>query len=103
MINIIRHHILVTLDDATEADEAYRRAKAIGIELALDKRIQDAVEYGTVVQVGPTAYKDLGFNESPVKVGDRVSLTRYTGKKVADSDGKVYHLFNDDDVLCIVK
>lgn len=94
------HHILVKMDDATEADEVYSRAKAMGIELALDKRVQDAVEYGVIVQVGPTAYKDLGFTECPVKEGDRVSLTKYTGKKVVDTDGTLYYLFNDDDILC---
>ena len=31
MIRILLHHILVKLDDATEADETYRRAKALGI------------------------------------------------------------------------
>ena len=45
MIRILLHHILVKLDDATEADEIYKRAKAAGIHLELDKREQKAVEY----------------------------------------------------------
>lgn len=102
-IKLLLHHILVKLDDATEADEMYKRAKAAGIELALDKREQAAVEYGTVIQVGPTAYTALGGDRNNLSVGDRVSLTRYTGKKVVDTDGKEYHLFNDDDVLCIIE
>ena len=102
-IKLLRHHLLIKLDDATEADEMYKRAKAVGIELALDKREQAAVEYGTVVQVGPTSYKDFGFEQSPVKVGDRVSLTRYSGKRVVDSDGSEYLIFNDEDVLCIIE
>ena len=101
-IRLLMHHVLVKLDDATEADETYRRAKAIGIELQLDKRVQDAVEYGTVIQVGPTAYKDYGFETSPVKDGDRVSLTRYTGKKVVD-DGVEYHIYNDGDILAVIE
>lgn len=103
MIRILLHHILVKLDDATEADETYRRAKSLGIELALDKREQQAVEYGTVIQVGPTAYRDLGRDPSIVKVGDRVSVTRYAGKKVCDSDGQEYMLFNDQDILCVIE
>lgn len=102
-IKILLHHILVKLDDATEADEVYKRAKDLGIHLELDKRVHEAVEYGTVVQVGPTAYKDYGLETSPVKVGDRVSLTRYSGKKVVDIDGKTFYLFNDNDVLCTIE
>lgn len=101
-IKVLLHHILVKMDDAIEADETYRRAKAIGIHLELDKRVHEAVEYGTVVQVGPTAYKDFGLNECPLKGGDRVSLTKYSGKKVVDTDGKDYYLFNDSDILAIV-
>ena len=97
------HHILVKLDDATEADEVYKRAKACGLHLELDKREKQAVEYGTVILVGPTAYTDLGADPSIVKVGDRVSLTRYSGKKVVDSDGEEYMLFNDSDVLCVIE
>ena len=99
-IKVLLHHVLIKLDDAVEADEVYSRAKALGIELALDKRVHEAVEYGTVVQVGPTAYKDFGLDECPLKGGDRVSLTRYSGKKVVDTDNQVYYLFNDSDVLC---
>ena len=101
-IKILLHHILVKLDDAVEADDVYARAKAAGIHLELDKRVHEAVEYGTVVQVGPTAYKDYGRDSSILKEGDRVSLTRYSGKKVVDTDNTTYYLFNDSDVLCII-
>ena len=102
MIRILLHHILIKLDDATEADETYRRAKALGIHLELDKRVHDAVEYGTVVRICPTAYKDLGADPNCLQIGDRVSLTKYSGKKVVDSDGTEYLLFNDSDILCII-
>lgn len=102
-IRLLTHHVLVKLDDATEADETYKRAKALGIELALDKREQQAVEYGVIKQVGPTSFIDLGADPSLVKVGDRVSLTRYSGKKVVDSDGVEYLIFNDSDILCVIE
>ena len=102
-IKLLLHHVLVKLDDATEADETYRRARAAGIELALDKRVQDAVEYGTVVQVGPTAFIDYGRRPDILKGGDRVSLTRYSGKSVVDSDGSKYVLVNDQDILCVIE
>lgn len=102
MIRILLHHILVKLDDATEADETYRRAKALGIHLELDKRVHDAVEYGTVIRIGPTAYKDLGADPNCLQIGDRVSITKYSGKKIIDTDQQEYLLLNDSDVLCVI-
>ena len=101
-IKILLHHVLLKLDDATEADEVYKRAKACGIELQLDKREAAAVEFGVVVQVGPTAFVDLGGDSSTISVGDRVSFVRYAGKKITDSDGTEYQLVNDADILCCV-
>lgn len=102
-IKILLHHVLIKLDDATEADEIYRRAKSAGIELALDKREQKAVEYGTVVQIGPTAFIDYGRDPTILKVGDRVSLNRYSGKSVVDKDGSEFVLVNDQDILCVIE
>lgn len=101
MIKLIRHHVLVKLDDATEANEIYRRAKAAGIHLELDKREKAAVEIGTVIQVGPTAFVDLGVPINSVKEGDRVSFARYAGKSIVD-DGVEYFILNDDDILAVI-
>ena len=103
MIKILLHHILVKLDDATEADDTYKRAKAAGIMLELDKREQAAVEYGTVVKIGPTAFKDLGRDPTILKEGDRISFARYSGKSLKDSDGTEYLLLNDQDVLVVIE
>lgn len=104
MIKIIRHHVLIQLDDAVEADDLLRRAREVGIDLStLDKREKEAVELGTVVQVGPTAFKDFGFDTPPIKVGDKVSLVKYSGKKVKDTDGTVYFIHNDEDILAVVE
>ena len=103
MIKILLHHILVKLDDATDADDMYKRAKAAGIHLELDKREQAAVEYGTVVQVGPTAFKDLGRDPTILNRGDRISFARYSGKSIKDSDGTEYLLLNDQDVLVVIE
>ena len=103
MIKILLHHILVKLDDATEADQDLKRAKAVGIILELDKREQAAVEYGTVVKIGPTAFKDLGRDPTILKEGDRISFARYSGKSLKDSDGTEYLLLNDQDVLVVIE
>ena len=61
------------------------------------------MEYGTVVQVGPTAYLDHGRDPSIIKIGDRVCLNRYSGKEVLDKDDKKYLIINDSDILCIIE
>ena len=103
MIKILLHHILVKLDDAIEADQDLKRAKAAGIILELDKREQAAVEYGTVVKIGPTSFKDLGRDPTILKEGDRISFARYSGKSIKDSDGTEYLLLNDQDVLVVIE
>ena len=103
MIKILLHHILVKLDDATEADQDLKRAKAAGIILELDKREQAAVEYGTVVKIGPTAFVDYGRDSTILKEGDRISFARYSGKSLKDSDGTEYLLLNDADVLVVIE
>ena len=102
-IKILLHHILAKLDDATEADDTYKRAKAAGIVLELDKREQAAVEYGTVVKIGPTAFQDYGRDATILKEGDRISFARYSGKSIKDSDGTEYVLLNDSDVLVVIE
>ena len=103
MIKILLHHVLVKPDEATEADQDLKRAKAAGIILELDKREQAAVEYGTVVKIGPTAFTDLGRDPTILKEGDRISFARYSGKSLKDSDGTEYLLLNDQDVLVVIE
>lgn len=102
-IKILLHHVLVKQDEATEADDTYKRAKASGIILELDKREQAAVEYGTVVQVGPTSFLDYGRDPTILKEGDRVSFARYSGKSIKDSDNEEYVLLNDSDILVVIE
>ena len=103
MIKILLHHVLVKTEDATDADQDLKRAKAAGIILELDKREQAAVEYGTVVKIGPTSFKDLGRDPTILKEGDRISFARYSGKSIKDSDGTEYLLLNDQDVLVVIE
>lgn len=103
MIKLLTHHVLVKTADVTEEDEHFRRAKAAGIELPQLKREQQAVEYGTVVNVGPTAFVDYGRDPTILKVGDRISFARYSGKSIKDSDDTEFLLLNDSDVLVVIE
>jgi chaperonin GroES len=102
MIELLLHHVLLEPTDVEEADEVIRSAKALGIHVELDKREKRAVEFGTVVAVGPTAFIDYGRDPSILKKGDKVSFARYSGKEIKD-EGKSYLLLNDQDVLCVIK
>jgi chaperonin GroES len=58
------------------------------------------VDKGTVMALGSTAYMADQLGGEPwVKVGDKVVWARYAGKPVEDSDGTLYHLINDEDIL----
>ena len=97
MIKLLLHQVLVSLDEP-------ETKTASGIIISIDeKKERAAVEYGTVVQVGPTAFKDYGRDPSILKGGDRISLNRYAGKSIKDSDGKDFVIINDVDVLAIIE
>lgn len=97
MITLLLHTVLVKLDDI-------ETTTASGIILALDeKKERKAVEYGTVIQVGPTAFTDYGRDPTILEGGDRVSLNRYSGKSIVDTDGVEYVIINDVDILCKVE
>ena len=97
-IQLILHQLLVDPDKAESITPG-----GIVIPEPTVERERKAVEYGTVVQVGPTAYKDYGRENDAVKVGDRVCMIRYSGKEVKDTDGHKYIIINDIDILCIIK
>lgn len=97
MIKLLLHTILVKLDEP-------ETKTASGIIIAIDeKKERKAVEYGTVVQVGPTAFLDYGRDPSILKGGDRISLNRYSGKSIVDVDGTEYVVVNDQDILAIIE
>ena len=96
MIKLLLHTVLVKLDEP-------ELKTASGIIISVDeKKERKAVEYGTVIQVGPTAFKDYGRDSTILKEGDRISLNRYAGKGVVDSDEQEYVVVNDIDVLCVI-
>jgi len=91
-------HAVVILPDSVEQTSA----GGIIIPEQVTERERKAVEYGTVVRVGPRAFMDYGRGPDILSTGDRVSYARYAGKTVTDTDGKEYLLVNDQDILCLV-
>lgn len=105
MLTPLIHRIIVKQEKLTETDKVYRQAAALGIEIPeheSNKRAQASVDKGTVVSIGPTAFRDYN-TDCPVKVGDFVAFARYSGKIIRDPDDEEdYVLLNDEDLVCII-
>jgi len=97
MITPLLHRILLKLNDVEK-----KTASGIVIPESVTEKERKAVEIGTVVALGATAFKDFGGDEATLKVGDKVIIARYSGKEVQDGDDK-FIVVNDEDVLCIIK
>jgi co-chaperonin GroES (HSP10) len=100
------HRIVVKQQLLHEANPEHKRLTALGLVVAeteSKKREQAGVDQGTVVAIGPTAFKDFGV-DSPIKPGDTIAFAKYSGKVVTDPDDeKQYVILNDEDVVCLVK
>ena len=103
MLKVCGHRVLVKVPDVEEVDDVIKRAKAVGIELSIDKKAEQlAVDRGTVVQIGQTAFKDFG-GEAWCSVGDEVFFSRYGGKVLEDPYSKEkYTCLNDEDIVAII-
>jgi len=103
MLKVCGHRVLVKVADLEEVDDIYSRAKRAGIELQIDKKAEQlAIDRGTVVQIGHTAFKDFG-GDAWCNVGDEVFFSRYGGKVLEDPYTKEkYTLLNDEDVLAVI-
>ena len=98
MIVPLLHTVLIKPDDVET-----KTASGIVIPDMVTDKERKAMEYGTVVTVGPRAFIDYGRDPTILKGGDRVSYTRYSGKTIKDFDGVEYVLANDIDILAILK
>jgi chaperonin GroES len=96
-IKPVLHRVLVLPDPVEEKTTS-------GIILALDKREEAAVERGTVVLVGSTAYKEFGTLsiDQGVVPGARVTFAKYAGKTIKDGDVK-YIMLNDEDIVGVLE
>lgn len=104
------HRVLVQPDKLFNIDKTFKKAMEAGIaipEIEELKREEAAIESGTVLAIGNTAYKDFG-GDPWCAVGDRIYFARYAGKRLPDPEApsdttKWVLLLNDEDVCVIVK
>lgn len=104
-IKPILHRILVKPDKLEDKDKLFAAAKAAGIQFEFSNersREQQAIDTGTVLDFGPTVFKDFGA-DNPLKIGDNVVFAKYGGKSIEDPETKQrYVLLNDEDVIAIL-
>jgi co-chaperonin GroES (HSP10) len=100
MIKALGFRVLVDKDEP-------ETTTAGGIVLAIDEKLEKhKVNTGTVLSIGPNAFKAYGKDYSGApwcSVGDKVIFSRYAGVIVVDPDtAKEYTLLNDDDIAAAV-
>jgi len=101
------HRILIKPDPVKEQVEVPNSLKEGGFEVVkpadLERREEAGTQIGTVVQVGPTAFRAFDGTDPNwrpwCKPGDRVIFTRYAGKFVEDPVTKEkFFVINDEDI-----
>lgn len=100
MIVPLGHRLLVKPEKIEDVDDTFAKAKKAGLfipELEARKE-QIAVDRGTVVSMGSTAFVDFGGTPW-CNIGDKVAYTRYGGKLLKDRDGEEYIILNDEDII----
>jgi len=105
MITPLLHRIIILQNKLEETNKDYVRAAQAGLIIPdhPDKsRAQAGVDTGTVVSIGPTAYRDFN-TDVPIKVGDTIAFARFSGKTVIDpTDDVEYVALNDEDVIVVL-
>lgn len=113
------HRVIVKQDDLEEYDHVRASAAKAGVYLLKDheeaQRAQNGLDRGTVVGVGPDAWRQFYLNCHPedafgkgfkpwAEVGDKVAFAKYSGKFVKDPDNdETYMVLNDEDIVCVIK
>lgn len=117
-IKALGHRVLVKMATLGERDKAFASAQRAGIVLADHddtKRREAGVDRGTVLEVGPDAFKGFWFNSNPhrdpaefepwCKPGDFIAFAKYGGMMIPDVDNpdQKYVVINDEDVVAILE
>lgn len=100
------HRVVVKQEKYDDHDEVFASARKAGLEIVKDRetRYQASVDKGTIVSIGPTAWKDFG-GVNWANVGDVVVFAKNAGKTVEDPQDKQtpYVVLNDEDIVAVIK
>lgn len=93
------HRVLVKV---TEVEEVTKGGIIVAKTIA-DKHTEANI-FGTIVAVGPNAWKAFDTGEPWAAVGDRVAFAKYGGFVIEDPDtGEKFRILNDEDISCVIK
>jgi co-chaperonin GroES (HSP10) len=106
-IKAVIHRLVVKPVELEVYDEVTAKMKELGFEVAKTeetKYLHTQIDQGTVLDIGPTAFRDYVQKydlEVPIRVGMLVTYARHSGKVVKDpsTDTDVV-ILNDEDILC---
>lgn len=97
MIKPCSYHVLVRPDNVAE------RQGTIFLPQSTREREQYAQVFGTIVDIGPTAWKGFDSGEPWAAVGDRVSYAKYGGFLLEDPETKEhFRLLLDKDIVAVI-
>ena len=99
------HRVLVKQADVHEEDKVFAAARKAGIQIAGTEvdRHQAGLDKGTVIKIGPSAFKDFG-GDAWCGEGDKVAFAKYAGKAIKDEDtGTTYIVLNDEDIVAVLE
>ena len=107
-IKAVIHRLVVKPVELEEYDETDAKLKELGFVKGITEETKyhkTQIDQGTVLDIGPTAFRDYvqKYNlEVPVKVGMLVTYARHSGKTVKDQKtGEELVVINDEDVIVI--
>lgn len=97
MIRPCSYHVLVRPDEVSD------RRGSLYVPASTKEREQYAQIFGTIVAIGPSAWKGFDDGEPWAKVDDRVSFAKYGGFVLEDPETKEqFRLLLDKDIVAIV-
>lgn len=106
-VKAVGHRLVIKPFSIDQHDPVFARARAAGINLLEqdERREQVAVDKGTVLEIGPTAFIALNPPDYPAwcKVGDIIGYTRNAGKFIKVGEKEHVLVINDEDVVNIFK
>lgn len=90
------HRVMVKPDITEEVSKG-------GIIIAHEnkERVDQAQVTGTVVAIGPTAWKDFTDGTPWANVGDKVLFAKFAGYAI-NIDGEMHRIMNDEDITGII-
>jgi len=106
-LEIVGHRLLVKPDAVEDQIDLPGGLKGTGFAVVkptdLARREEAGTQVGTVIQVGPTAFRAFDGSDPNwrpwCKPGDRIIFARYAGKFVEDPDTKEkFFVINDEDM-----